>query len=189
MKKVLSLLLALAMLFSLCACGQDNNTMTTPANDSSETETESEAPTEPELTIEELKAIIATKALVEYADDTLRDPDSLSVLEITVVSSTPDGYHWVKIEYNANNGMGGKNRDKFYIETNGGAVTGSSEEEYFSDNDAVRMFRKGTNQGKYNEIVNGGAEEVEVDVDTVMNSLDLTDEELKNMIWKVLGIE
>ena len=42
------------------------------------------------------------------------------------------------------------------------------------------MFRKGTNQGKYNEIVNGGAEEVEVDVDTVMNSLDLTDEELKN---------
>ena len=70
------------------------------------------------MTIEELKAIIATKALVEYADDTLRDPDSLSVLEITVVSSTPDGYHWVKIEYNANNGMGGKIEINFFLKLN-----------------------------------------------------------------------
>lgn len=172
MKRLTALILALIMTSSLCACsgGVGNNS----------------------LSVEELKGIIAVKPVLNHLNDTLRDPESASILGVTVVNvpGDPQGYHMVKVEYNAANGMGGKERDTFYIETNRGGLGDNLE--YFSDNYAERIVKQGNNFSKYNECIDGGMDEIEVDVDTVMNNLDLTEDELVDLVWEKydeLGIE
>lgn len=179
MKKLTALLLALVMMLSLCACGQGNNTAADPADESSETEVGQE------LTLEELKSIMALQRVLSYLDDTLRDPDSVSILGITAVSLpiNPKGYYVVKIEYNAANGMGGKDRDEFYIELK--RVDLGDNSEYFG-NEAERNIRSGNNRKKYNDSINEGGEEIEVDVNTVLENIDLTKDELKDMMLEIL---
>lgn len=179
MKKMIALILVLVMSISLIACS--NNSEVAPSEENQQ-----------EFTIEELKAITAVKAATDYFYDNLKDPESASILKLTVVAEPgePQGYHMVKIEFNAANSMGGKERDELYIETNRGGLGDNSE--YFSDNDAERILDQGDNARKYNECTNEGMEEIEVDVDTVMNHLDLTEDELYDLIWEKfdeLGIE
>lgn len=176
MKKALSLFLALVMCLSLAACGQGSSEQT-------------EEQTEQALTLEELKAIIAiNKVVYPYLNETLRNPESLSILGITVVDmpNEPDGYHMVKVEYNAENGMGGKNRDEMYVETNAGGASKNQNLEYLSDNDAERMWESGDNLKLYNESINAGGKEVDINIDTVLSNLDKTDDELFDLVQAIL---
>lgn len=177
MKRLIALLLTLIMALSLCACGGNDSQNT--LNSSSETDSNS---SENNLTLEELKSIIAVKRVMEYLNDTLRDPNSVSILEISAVKDPDSDYHIVRIDYNADNGMGGKNRDDFYIETSNGGLGDNTE--YFG-NDAEKNLRRGNNKTLYDKYISEGMEEVEIDIDTVMNNLDLTEDELRDMVWAI----
>lgn len=177
MKKLILLLLTLVMTISLCACGNSNNS----------SENTEETIKETELTVEELKAIIALKKANDYFYDMLEDPESLSILGLTVVAdSEVEGYHMVKIEFSAANKVGGRVRDEIYIFTNRDEVTINTE--YFSDNLIEREASKGENKEEYNKFVDDGMDEVKVDVDKVIDNLDLTEDELTKISSDIYGI-
>ena len=173
MKRMVAWILALLMVFSLCACGASDNGYEASDNGAANN-----------LTMEELKSIIAVKYVVEYLEDTLSDPESLSILGITVVKEPDMNYHIVRIDYNADNETGGKDRNEFYIETNNGGLGDNTE--YFGT-EAEQVIRRGNNAAKYDAYINDGMEEVEVDVDTVMAHLNLTEDELRDMVWEITG--
>ncbi len=105
MKKIICILVAL-MLVSLCACGS------TPASEQATTE---EPTTEAPMTDIEICAEYAVSKL----KDCLKNPSSLSVnhlygIEAEKYESGKAGYYYA-IDYSAENGFGGSNRDTFYI--------------------------------------------------------------------------
>ena len=172
MKRMTAWILALIMTFTLCACGASGNGSAAGSG------------AENDLTMEELKSIIAVKYVVGYLEDTLSDPESLSILGITVVKEPDINYHIVRIDYNADNETGGKDRAGFYIETNNGGLGDNTE--YFGS-EAEQIIRRGNNAEKYHAYIDDGMEETEVDVDTVMAHLDLTEDEVRDLVWEITG--
>ena len=129
MKRILSVLLILVLLLTLCACG--DNSAGTENKDTQQTES---TPTED-----------TTQSVVfAYIEDTikatLKNPNSLIVNSIveTVEPITDDeySYHIVAIDYSAQNGFGGYNREQemYYIKCSNtvNAVSIISEVEYYS---------------------------------------------------------
>ena len=108
MKKAISLILALVLCLSLCACGSDstaskNNENTQPP----ETTQPTEAPVPKEVT--------AAAFAIEFLKDNLKSPSSLEVWDIRYVEYL--GYIF-EIDYSAQNGLGGTDRDTIYIHVN-----------------------------------------------------------------------
>ena len=186
MKRKTAWLLALVLAVSLCACGQEESAEPESAQPEviePSADEMLEADDAQTLTLEELKAIIAVNQVVlPYLDGVLDDPESLSILEIDVVSvpGEPQGYHMVRVDYNAANSTGGRDRDELYVETSRGGTGDNSE--YLGDT-ATQTIRRGNNRDRYDECVAEGVEEVSVDVDTVMRNLELSEDELYDMVW------
>jgi len=102
MKKILSLMLALVLCLALCACGGNGQ-----AEVSADTETAENPYTDmescAEYAIDKLKSI-------------LKNPNSLAVNNLYAVE-TDDCYIFA-IDYSAENGFGGTNRDEFFLSVN-----------------------------------------------------------------------
>ena len=103
MKKTISLLLALVMCLSLCACGGSNDVPET-------TEAPTTIPTEPPVTRE----IIGLEVCIDFLKDFLKNPNSLEVLEVRYVLTSTIKIHY-EIEYTAENSFGGADRDTIYM--------------------------------------------------------------------------
>lgn len=109
MKKVLALLLALVMILSLCACGG------TSAKDGA---------SESEFSSDEWAAVWATIYVRNYLLDVLKKPSSLEINSIKGAKGSAnelDGAYFFEIDYSAENGFGGTNREQLYIAINEGA--------------------------------------------------------------------
>lgn len=108
MKKVLALLLAMVLVLSLAACGGGSSSNGESSSVESQVET-TEAITEAPPSDAELCAEYA----VEKLKDILKNPSSLVVNKLHAVQ---DGSDYVfEIDYTAENGFGGSNRDTFYV--------------------------------------------------------------------------
>ena len=106
MKKIISLLLALVMCLSLCACGGGNDTSNAPDT----TEAPTTAPTAPPISREAL----GLEACIDFLKDHLKNPNSLEVLEVRYVLTRTVDIHY-EIEYTAENSFGGADRDTIYM--------------------------------------------------------------------------
>lgn len=109
MKRALTLFLALLMVLSLCACGG------TPTNDE---------PTDPEFSADEWAAVWATIYVRNYLLDVLKKPSSLEINSIKGAKGSQsdlNGAYFFEIDYSAENGFGGTNREQLYIAIEEGA--------------------------------------------------------------------
>lgn len=100
---IFAVVLTLSMVLSLTACGGNGE------KKEDATEAVTEVVTEAPVTDVELCAEYA----VEKLKDILKNPSSLIVNELHAVQDE-DGYIF-EIDYTAENGFGGSNRDNFYI--------------------------------------------------------------------------
>lgn len=175
MKKGLALMLALIMALSLCACGgTKESTPGGSAQNAEETKTQST-----EFSWEEVCAVVSVNELLPYLEDTLRDPDSLDILSIEVVEDEEFSDHYVKIEYNAANGMGGKEREDAYFKVSGVSLSDNP-----INNPMGAEYGFGDISDDYYDAVNSNMEVIEVDVDKVMNHLDMdVTEVLEHAEW------
>ena len=106
MKKAISLLLALVMCLSLCACGGSNDALNTPET----TEAPTTVPTEPPITRE----VLGLEVCIDFLKDHLKNPNSLEVLEVRYVLTSTVDIHY-EIDYTAENSFGGADRDTIYM--------------------------------------------------------------------------
>jgi hypothetical protein len=99
MKKVISLLLALVMCLSLCACGGGNS-------DTTET-------TEP-ITAREVEALAFA---VNYIKRFLKDPNSMEIHNVRYANDQESmpAFYYFEIDYTSDNSFGGAVRDTIYI--------------------------------------------------------------------------
>ena len=108
MKKILSLMLALVLCLALCACGGNGQAEVSADTDTAEnTETAENPYTDMEFCAE--YAIDKLKSI-------LKNPNSLAVNNLYAVE-TDDCYIFA-IDYSAENGFGGTNRDEFFLSVN-----------------------------------------------------------------------
>lgn len=157
MKKIISLLLALVMCLSLCACGGGNN---------STTEEPTQTPTEEELRLatenDAEEDIVLTNAAyaVAYLGSFLKNPHSMEVYSIK--TKTVAGSYFYVINYSAENNVGGRIEDTCCIRYSQNKVG------VLSTNGAGLSFEDASEEAKelYDKFV--GAEETKLDVDTVM---------------------
>lgn len=114
-KNLLALLLALVMILPLAGCGGASK----------------EALNQPEFSSDEWAAIWATIYVRNYLLDVLKKPSSLEINSIKGAKGSADdldGAYFFEIDYSAENGFGGSNRDQLYIaiEDGSSAERGSS---------------------------------------------------------------
>lgn len=132
MKRMLSALLILALLFTLCACG-DNSADTT--NDSTQ-QTDS-------ATLEDNPESPVFAYIEDTIKATLKNPNSLIINSISEtvepIANDEYSYHIVAIDYSAQNGFGGYNREQemYYAKCSniGKAVSIISDVEYYNATD------------------------------------------------------
>lgn len=132
MKRMLSALLILALLFTLCACGDNSADTTDDSTQQTDSTTSDDNPQSP---------------VFAYIEDTikatLKNPNSLIINSIseTVEPIADDeySYHIVAIDYSAQNGFGGYNREQemYYAKCSniGKAVSIISDVEYYNATD------------------------------------------------------
>lgn len=104
MKKVLAIILTMVLVLSLAACGGGEKKDDTKSNEETKT-----VVTEAPVSDMELCAEYAVGKL----KDILKNPSSLVVNELLGVKD--DGDYIFGIDYSAENGFGGSNRDHFFI--------------------------------------------------------------------------
>lgn len=178
MKKILLLCTTLIFSSFLSACGISKSVKETVEETIAEETTEAI----PEFTFEEVAAIEALNAYLPYLEENLIDPSSLKINSISVVTDPEnDRAHHVRIDYNANNRMGGSNRHKVYLLVQGVSVkTDSFAEAMGGDpykNGSAGLFGYDGERLKL--------EIVDIDVDKVMDNLEIdTYEVMEKLGWK-----
>ena len=172
MKKLTSLILAVMLAVSLCACG---NTSASATGSSGDNTSEGQAD---ELTLQEVSGIVAVERLTDYMNDTLANPDSFEILSMESVECR-SGTFAIKLEYSAENRMGGKDRDTVYLKTSGILLCACS---LFEDNPISASSTLTSIVESYNEAIEEGVEVVELDVDKILKNVGL-DEEVRSEIF------
>lgn len=117
MKKPLLIVLTLAMLLSLCACGGGNE------NESSGISTENgtnDISTENETNSKDSKSreVLGLEVCIDLLKDNLKNPSSLEIHNVRCVPHDKAiAIYYYEIDYSAENSFGGATRDTIYVST------------------------------------------------------------------------
>lgn len=171
MKRYQLWLTTLVMVCILCACGGGAET-------SQEGQETSEPSPQETVSMQELSGIIALERLTDYLDDVLVAPDSLEFLAVTSVNEGES--FGLQVDYSAENRMGGRDRETVYMETRGILMCDC---DLFDENPVSASVTREHIVERYNEAVENGAEEVELDVDKLMENMGLDDEIRKEIFY------
>ena len=106
MKKLISVLLCLAMSFSLVACGGSSN-----PQDEKETLTTLASVDD----IEDNQILSGAAVAINVLKTNLKNPHSLEIFSLECKTDAMAGAYFYEINYSAENDLGGKVEDYFYI--------------------------------------------------------------------------
>lgn len=124
---------------------------------------------QPEIPINYKKAISAVNKAKSDFKKYLNDPESLSILGVTIVNDPESITNTAiaKIDYNAANGFGGKVKNELYL-----YVFCNDTEVYAGSINDIAINSQADRRREYNELISKGASEYEANIDFVFDNLD-----------------